>query len=137
MCAALGSETAASRFPTGRSSLQNCSRSIACRRRPRPRRSPASARCCAASRPRPTGRQASACRDSDATEAVPVMRGVEDQQRPKRHDARRIYPLMAVIIVLLDVLEIDGVLDPGNLEKVAKIAGQVRVFGDPPTVAFE
>jgi hypothetical protein len=45
--------------------------------------------------------------------------------------------VVAVVIVLLDVLEIDRLLHAGQLKEVAEIAGKVRVIHDAPAVALE
>ena len=70
----------------------------------------------------PTGRLRSALRKVGPTEAVAVVRGIDDQKRSKRHDAGRIDAVVAVIIVLLGVLDVDRLLHAGHLVEVAEIA---------------
>src|SRR4029079_4241705 len=100
----------------------------------RPRRG--SARSSAARRPLWTGRPRSTLRYAGPTEAVAIVRGIDDKEGAQWYDACWIDVGVAKIIVLLRVLDIDGIFHPGHLEQVAQIARQVRVVGDPPTVAL-
>ncbi len=85
----------------------------------------------------PIGNSALPRRNSGSTQAVAVVRGIDDHERTERHDARRVDAHMAVIIVLLGVLQVDRVLHARHLEEVAHIGPEIGVVGDPPTVALE
>ena len=108
-------------FRTMRSWPATSSRSTRFPPRPARERESASAKCSPVSLRPWTGRQ-SALWQVRATEAVAVVRCVDDHERPERHDAARVDAVVAVVVMLLGVLDVDGLLDAGHLEQVADIS---------------
>ena len=65
------------------------------------------------------------------------MRRGEIKHGAKRHDAGRINPAMALVIVPFDVLEIDRVRHTGKLINLACVGREIRVVGNLVQVALE
>lgn len=61
-----------------------------------------------------------------------IMRNGKVDNRSFGNDPGRIYPIMAGIVVTLDLKQIDRIADPRHLIKVAQIAPQVRIVHNPP-----
>src|SRR5690606_3342473 len=70
-------------------------------------------------------------------DAIAPVGAVQVELRPERHDAGGIDRAVALVVVALDVLEVDGVGDAGNLVELAQVARQVREVGDAPAIALE
>ena len=57
--------------------------------------------------------------------------------RPLGHDAARVHALVAAIVVLLDVEEVDGLRHARVLVQLARVRPQVRVVDETLEVALE
>ena len=65
------------------------------------------------------------------------MRRLQKLQRSDRDDPRRIDIVVRVIVVTLDVIEIDGLRDSGNLIEIAQVSVEIRIIDDSPKIALE
>ena len=65
------------------------------------------------------------------------VRSHEFQYRTEKYDGDWIDRLMALIIVPLDVVHVDGLGNSGDAIELAQVAGQVRILGDPLQIALE
>jgi len=65
------------------------------------------------------------------------MAGHKIDLRANRDNARRIDRFVACVIVILDVLHINGTTDTGLLIQITDIAGQIGVVDDAPDIALE
>src|SRR5215218_664501 len=72
--------------------------------------------------------------DRNLTSAV---RGGQVEHRAGRDDPGRVDALVGAVVVALDVVEVDGLRDPGHLVEVAQVRVQAGVVRDPPQVALE
>jgi hypothetical protein len=57
--------------------------------------------------------------------------------RAERDDAGRVHPLLAAVVVALDVVHVDGLGHARPLIEIAHVVRQVRVVDDPLQVALE
>src|ERR1700733_6662748 len=62
---------------------------------------------------------------------------VKVEHGPDGHDTCRVYPLVALIIVPLDMHEVHRRRDTGDLIYVARIGPQILVVDHPPDVQLE
>ena len=76
-------------------------------------------------------------RYSNSANLLAVMRPGKIDNRPDRHDARRINFLVRHIIMTLDVIDADGLGDSRLLIEIEQVALQTRVIDDPAKIAFE
>ena len=62
---------------------------------------------------------------------------VEIDDRPRRHDAAGVDGGVAAVVVVFDVIHVDGLGHPRDLVEVSGVAPEVGIVDDSPEVAFE
>ncbi len=65
------------------------------------------------------------------------MRGSIGNSRPFRNDADRVHRVMAAVVVVFDVGDVDSRRDAWMLMQIAEISREVRIVGDATEIAFE
>jgi hypothetical protein len=72
-----------------------------------------------------------------AVESFPAVRCGENQERASGHDAGGVEALVAPVVVVLDVVHVDGLRYTRLLIEISQISPQVRIVHDASQVAFE
>src|SRR3546814_14091304 len=70
-------------------------------------------------------------------QAFAVVRGGVVDGRAFRHDAARVHRGMAAVVVVLDVVQVDGLGDARHLVESARVVSQVGIVAESTPVALE